>query len=291
MKLRKYFTYFLPNLIFAQRKSGQSNNFELIDNCGKEILIGDERSGIITSPVFNPSRKTSHYPSNSSCKWRIIAPAYHYIELTIDYIDIEAGASPNDLRPTCPYDSLSIYDLGNVLMNRLPDGKKNLLDDFFEYTLTKEQIDTININMVKKYREYIGGGIFCGRGPFEKINSYSNIVQLEFESDESAGQDDVYKGFQISYKIKPSRLIADSFTCTFDEGLCPGWRQAQDKDGGDQFDWDIKNGQTESENTGPQFDHTRGDLCKYLEFFSKFLNFFEISRKKSHYKFIDGDGI
>ena len=116
------------------------------DPCGGEIT--NQSSGTITSPNFDPIKKTK-YPSNTTCQWRIFAPEGHYIELDIEYIDIEPGPDVNELKPECPYDALEIYDLGNVLMSRLPQGKIDRLDDYFEYKLRKSQLDTIKVRFLE----------------------------------------------------------------------------------------------------------------------------------------------
>ena len=44
-------------------------------------------------------------------------------------------------------------------------------------------------------------------------------------------------------------------SCSFDYGLCYGWRQSRS----DVFDWTLRNGSTPSFNTGPSSDHTTGN--------------------------------
>jgi hypothetical protein len=62
------------------------------------------------------------------------------------------------------------------------------------------------------------------------------------------------------------------YDCNFENGLCT-WTQAQD----DQFDWTLQTGRTGSANTGPSFDHTRGQNGKFSQFshcLSELLYFF-----------------
>ena len=40
--------------------------------------------------------------------------------------------------------------------------------------------------------------------------------------------------------------------CSFDYGLCSGWRQNTDQD---DFDWTRNSGPTASDHTGPSFGH------------------------------------
>ena len=196
-------------------------------------------------------------------------------------MNIESGPNPNKIKPECPYDKLSIYDMGSILMKRLPEGKIDRLDDYFQYKLTKAQMDTININMIKRYKTELGNGPFCGSGPFIgldrmgstylPINSYSNIIQVEFTTDKETQR----PGFQLSWIAKPIREISN-FDCTFDEGLCPGWSQARSgPTGEDMFDWDIRSGETETEATGPKFDHTMGSLGKCFDIFFCNFSFFK----------------
>lgn len=44
--------------------------------------------------------------------------------------------------------------------------------------------------------------------------------------------------------------------CDFDLGLCPGWKNDVDFD---DFDWTPQQGPTQTDGTGPDFDHTSGD--------------------------------
>ena len=111
--------------------------------------------------------------------------------------------------------------------------------------------------MIKKYKLVLGAGQFCGLGPYLPIYSYSNIVQLNFESDKETE----FSGFKLSWRAKPIRRITE-FNCDFDEGICPGWRQGKNGDT-DQFDWDLKSGPTQTKDTGPQNDHTTGTKSKY----------------------------
>ena len=126
--------------------------------------------------------------------------------------------------------------------------------------------------MIKKYKLVLGGGQFCGKGPYLPINSYSNIVQLNFISDKETED----TGFRLTWESKPIRAI-NKISCDFDEGICPGWRQAKDGDS-DQFDWDLKSGATQTKDTGPENDHTKGDRSKYLHHNEKLRCIVAISR-------------
>ena len=97
---------------------------------------------------------------------------------------------------------------------------------------------------------FLGGGPFCGRSdnsfPF---TSFTNIVNIEFTSDD----DQEGSGFVVKFKMilkEPSKI-----DCDFEQGICPGWVQAQNGKT-DVFDWDLGRGKTESDGTGPDYDHT-----------------------------------
>jgi len=51
------------------------------------------------------------------------------------------------------------------------------------------------------------------------------------------------------------------FNCSFEQGLCPGWRDLATSD---NFDWLLNAMNTPTQGTGPSFDHTMQNKSKKI---------------------------
>ena len=62
------------------------------------------------------------------------------------------------------------------------------------------------------------------------------------------------KRFHHYYTTISTIFSTDSFNCTFDQGLCKGWKNGNFSS--DDFDWQFNKMSTPSYSTGPMVDHT-----------------------------------
>ena len=54
--------------------------------------------------------------------------------------------------------------------------------------------------------------------------------------------------------VQTNGAVSDVFNCTFEQGLCNGWKN--DDSPHDQFNWTLNKMDTSTEETGPTNDHT-----------------------------------
>ena len=54
-------------------------------------------------------------------------------------------------------------------------------------------------------------------------------------------------------------LPSSSVSCTFDSGLCLGWKQETS----DKFDWTLRSVSTPSSGTGPSSGHGGSGMCQW----------------------------
>lgn len=118
-------------------------------------------------------------------------------------------------------------------------------------------IKDLNIirNPNEEYNNQIGWFIYCRedytnsyRKEIPTIFSDGNRFEINLMQDSTIAD----KGFRIKWQFIDKNI--PEYTCNFEHGLCYGWIQSA----ADEQNWILHRGETQTEGTGPNSDHTFG---------------------------------